>query len=277
MIETQGQSQENNGQRSVKSVNILDILSSEGFKKEMGKIVPFSNRTERLASIARFQVKQNPTLQRCRPSTIARSVYRACELGLSLGMGGEAYLIPYGDDCQLVIGYKGLINLAARTGSLKQIDADVVRADDEFEYYKTDRVHFLHRPNFKKLDSAIELVYARAELREGGFTVTVMPVSEIKEIESVSKSKAIWTKHWNEMAKKTAIRRLIKTLPNMGWLEKFLAEDIDEKEINENYSADVEKLSKSDRIANLLGEESRAQADSCRPEVNEEVVNHDGL
>ena len=252
MIEAQGQSQENNGQKTTKSVNILDILSSEGFKKEMGKIVPFSNQTERLASIARFQVKQNPTLQRCRPATIARSVYRACELGLSLGMGGEAYLIPYGDDCQLVIGYKGLINLAARTGSLRQIDADVVRADDEFEYYKTDRVHFLHRPNFKKLDAAIELIYARAELREGGFTVTVMPVSEIKEIENVSKSKAIWAKHWNEMAKKTAIRRLIKTLPNMGWLEKFLSEDLDEKEINENYSADVEKLSKSDRLANQL-------------------------
>ena len=67
------------------------------------------------------QVKMNPAIQQCRPDTIINSIVKATHLGLDIGVLGSAYIVPYGNQASLVIGYAGLIDLAFRSGTVKNI------------------------------------------------------------------------------------------------------------------------------------------------------------
>lgn len=261
MIEARS-SEQNHGQRSLKSVNILDTLKSENFKKAVGKIIPLKNQTERLTAIALSQVKQNPKLQTCCPQTVARSVARACELGLSLGVGGQSFLVPFGNECTLIIGYRGLMTLMFRTGLLKVIDPGVVRSSDEFEFWKDDKIHFFHKPNFKEKTAPIERFYARAELSNGGFTVALLEIEDALLLKDKADKKALrskegcntfWRDHFEEMGKKSAIIRLAKVIPEFHFLDKILEPEYKMLYEEEDFSLQSEgKFTKSDRLANQL-------------------------
>ena len=78
------------------------------------------------------QVALNPNLQKCTPQSIVRSLIQAAELGLTPSSSlGECYLVPFGTNCQLIIGYRGLIALARRSGEIVSISAGVIYEGDD--------------------------------------------------------------------------------------------------------------------------------------------------
>jgi recombination protein RecT len=118
------------------------------------------------------------------------------------------------------IGYKGLIDLVTRSGQVISIVAQEVCQGDQFhfEYGRNEQLTHVPAP-FQKRGEPIAY-YAYAHLKNGGFVFQVMSVDEIKKIRddhSISykfdKNNSIWAKHWESMALKTVIKRLIKYLP----------------------------------------------------------------
>lgn len=172
---------------------------------------------ERFARIVLGAFRTTPKLMECTRASLASALMNAAALRLEPnGPLGEAYLIPYKDTCQFIIGYKGLLTLVWRSGGIVEVTAQVVRAGDDFEYeFGSNRI-LRHKPAIGERGD-VTMVYAYAHLRNGGFAFEVMNVSDIEALRSRGGSssgrKTPWDTDWEAMAKKTVLRRLCKLLP----------------------------------------------------------------
>lgn len=170
-----------------------------------------------LVDAALVAIHQTPALQTCTPQSIYISLKRAATLGLHPGTRGGCHLVPYRKggawEAQLIIGYQGAIALCCRGGKVKSIRARVVKAADEFEVCMGTDEQIIHIPQFQGGETTH--VYAVAELSDGVRQFEVMTTEEVQAIRSKSKAgnSGPWKDHFDEMAKKTAVLRLVKYLP----------------------------------------------------------------
>ncbi|MCA8481751.1 recombinase RecT, partial [Burkholderia multivorans] len=146
---------------------------------------------------------------------------------------GHAYLIPFekkkkvgGEwvtekvETQIVIGYKGLIDLARRSGQVVSIAAHAVHEHDHFDYAFGLNEKLEHKPAMSARGRVIAF-YAVAKLVGGGHAFEVMSAEQVNEIRDASqnykfardKEKTVWGQHYEEMGRKTVLRRLFKYLP----------------------------------------------------------------
>lgn len=177
---------------------------------------------ERLMKVAQVAATTTPGLLECYVPTLINGIIVCAQLGLEPNtVLGHAYLIPFNNrqkgrkDAQLIIGYKGLIDLARRSGQIESIAAHAVRANDKFEFeYGLDE-KLRHVPAGDA--SEITHFYAIAKFKDGGHAFEVMTKGQVDAIRAMSKtggsSSSPWANHYEEMGRKTVIRRLSKYLP----------------------------------------------------------------
>lgn len=195
---------------------IVQQVLSDQFKKQLALAVPKHLNADRMARIAATELRKNKALLNTEPTSFLGSVMQAAQLGLEPGSAlGQAYLVPYGNQCQLIIGYKGMIDLARRSGQVLSLNAYAVREGDDFSYQLGLRpdIHHVPSPEADRIKKPITYVYAVATLKGGGYQFEVMSRAEVEAVKAKAKSKNIWTNYFEEMAKKTVIRRLFKYLP----------------------------------------------------------------
>lgn len=108
-----------------------------------------------------------------------------------------------------------MIDLARRSGQVLSLNAYAVREGDEFNYQLGLHPDIHHVPSCEadRVKKPITFVYAVATLRGGGYQFEVMSRAEVEAVKAKAKSKNIWNNYFEEMAKKTVIRRLFKYLP----------------------------------------------------------------
>lgn len=195
-----------------------------------------------LIKMVGLAASRNPKIALCTPMSVLNAVMTCAELNLYPSSTlGTAYFVPYrngkkGDrevyECQLIVGYRGMCTLARRSGQIISIQAEVVRAGEEFEIEYGLTPKFRHKP---KGDTSAEViaVWALAMLQGGGHQMAVLSVDEVEAIRSRSRAASAgpWVTDWVEMAKKTAIRRLCKLLPLTPEIENQLS-TIDRTEVS---------------------------------------------
>lgn len=195
---------------------IVQQVLSDQFKKQLALAVPKHLNADRMARIAATEVRKNKALLNTEPTSFLGSVMQAAQLGLEPGSAlGQAYLVPYGNQCQLIIGYKGMIDLARRSGQVLSLNAYAVREEDDFSFQLGLKPDIHHVPSLEadRIKKPITYVYAVATLKGGGYQFEVMSRAEVEAVRAKAKSKNIWNTYFEEMAKKTVIRRLFKYLP----------------------------------------------------------------
>ncbi len=133
-------------------------------RPEIARALPKHLNPDRMARIATTALRQTPALARTTPESFLGALLTASQLGLEPGPTGEAYLVPYGNACTFVPGYRGLIKLARNSGQLRDIWAEVVYANDEFSYSLGLHRDLVHVPAKGERGAPI-YVYAAAELR----------------------------------------------------------------------------------------------------------------
>lgn len=202
------------------------------FKKMQGefeKALPKHLDADKFIRAATTEFRKTPLLWEADPLTFVGSCMGLAQLGLELGPLGHAYLLPFrngktgGVDCNLIIGYKGQIDLARRSGQIISLTAHVVYSKDTFKYaYGLNEV-LEHLPALTNRGEMIA-VYAVAKLVGGGHQFEVMSVEDVEKIRAKSKAGNFepWKDSFEEMAKKTAIRRLFKYLPVSVDLQRAL-------------------------------------------------------
>lgn len=193
----------------------------ESRKQMIAQVLPRHIKADRLIKVALMAMNRQPELLNCTPSSLFQALMMSGQLGLEPdGILGSAYLVPFGTQCTLIPGYRGLIDLARRSGLIKSIEAHLVRLGDKFECAFGLDPHLVHTPvfpgdeNYLKNEHIIG-AYAVAKLTDGGEQFEVMSRAEIDAIRHRSKASKSgpWVSDFGEMAKKTVIRRIMKYLP----------------------------------------------------------------
>lgn len=182
---------------------------------------------DRLIRTVMISIERTPKLLKCTRQSILNAAMTAAVLGLEVdGVTGQAFLIPYGDTAQLVIGYKGLNSLAARSGYT--VTAGVVREGDAFDFKLGTGAFVDHKP---KLGNKERIIGAWAVADAVGFSpiVGVLSIDEIMAVKAKSPGARKSDSPWNDpsigfaaMAEKTVRRRLSRSMPLNTRTQDFL-------------------------------------------------------
>lgn len=185
----------------------------EKMKPEIARALPKHLDPDRVARIATTVMRRTPKLADCTQASFLGALMTCAQLGLEPGPLGHAYLVPYKQECTFIVGYRGMIELARRSGQVKQVYAKVVRQGDEFEYSFGLEPTLTHKPA-GDIDRDITHAYAVLHLRDG-VEFEVMTRAEIERVRARSRAAqdGPWVTDFAEMAKKTVLRRLLKTAP----------------------------------------------------------------
>ncbi|URC17669.1 RecT-like DNA pairing protein [Gordonia phage Tardus] len=199
---------------------------------EFQRAMPQGMEATQLVRDAQTALRQNPKLARVTPASFFGGLMTCAQLGLRPGVLGQAYLIPYGQQAQLVLGYQGLLELIYRSGLVETIVARAVYENDEFLLeYGLSSDTLVHRPpaGFKPRGKAVAY-YAIARMKNGGYQITD-PVG-LADMQSFARKHANgggrsgpWKEHFDEMAKKTMIRQLAKMLPKSPEVMRAITHD----------------------------------------------------
>lgn len=200
---------------------IGDWLNSQADQIQLA--TPEGMNGVRMARVFTTEIQRVPGLIQCTPTSLLAGFLQATQCGLEIGAHlGQAYLIPFKvrgtPTATLILGYRGLVQLAYRSGIIDDVSAEAVRAQDKFSYRLGTSPEVTHEKGEGKDLDDITHAYAIAWLR--GATRPKISVLTREEIEKVrrssraaSKSDSPWNKWFGEMAAKTALRRICKTLP----------------------------------------------------------------
>ncbi|MCP4437114.1 MAG: hypothetical protein GY913_21785 [Proteobacteria bacterium] len=208
-------------------------LIAQNFKK-ITSVIPKHLTPERLARIVVIEGTKNPRLLQCTSESVVRSVMLAAQLGLEPGGAfGHLYLIPYGKDCTPLIGYKGLLELARRSGQIRRLDAVCVYEGETFEVKRGLFPNLEHDQDFNidRSDQKMIAAYAVAVLTSGDPVFEVLTRDEIESRRRRSRagSSGPWKTDYARMARKSAIRALLNggLVPLSAEMVQALGEDAD--------------------------------------------------
>lgn len=198
------------------------------FKDQVAKALPKHINADRMCRIALTAFRLEPKLGKCQPASVFAAVIQAAQLGLEPGLNGRAYLIPYGQECQLVPGWKGMLELANRTGRSSAWTGAVFDGD-EFEYRLGDSPFLTHRPGDEDDPAKLIKSYAVGRVRGSDW-----PIIEVWSNTKVRKHFTRYNKvggshyahkHWEMYARKVALLQVLKYLPSSPELETAMALD----------------------------------------------------
>lgn len=210
------------------------------------RMLPQHISIDRFESTVLTAVQQNPELA----NADKQSFWLACQRAASDGLlpdGRQGAIVTfrtkrkYTDDkgvqreeyfnkAQWMPMVWGIIQKVRNSGELSTITARIVSEGDRFRFWIDDRGDHIE---FEPCDEPGKPIraFAIAKMTRGEIYVEVMTVAEIEKVREVSRAKndGPWTKWWEEMAKKTVIRRLAKRLPVSSDLDTFLRGDDEEE------------------------------------------------
>lgn len=197
--------------------DLLDKL-----KPQLQMALPKHVDINRMIRICLTTLQRNAALLDCTQESVLGCLFQCAQLGLEPdGLLGHAYLIPFNDTknkrkvCTLVVGYKGLLKLARQSNEITSISARVVYSKDDFEYEFGLEDKLSHKPTHDEDPGVMTYAYAIFRYKGGGYHFDVMSKTEIDGIRARSKTgdNGPWVTDYDEMAKKTVLRRASKMAP----------------------------------------------------------------
>lgn len=213
--------------------DIAHLMAMPKVQMQIKAALPRHMTAERMARIATTEMRKVPKLAQCDQMSFLGAVIQCAQLGLEPGNAlGHAYILPFDKrekvgnqwktvrtEAQVIIGYRGMIDLARRSGQIVSIEARAVYEGDKFECLlglesRIDHIPDWQNPNRTNPDK-LQFVYAVAKLKDGGVQFDVMSRAEVDGIRARSKSadNGPWVTDYSAMALKTVVRRLFKFLP----------------------------------------------------------------
>ncbi|MCY8269643.1 recombination protein RecT [Bacillus sonorensis] len=244
---------------------------------ELQKALPKHITPERITRIALTTIRNNPALQECSPGSLLGAVMQSAQLGLEPGLVGHCYFVPFWNnkekrrEVQFIIGYKGMIDLARRSGHIQSIYAHTVHEADDFVYELGLHPKLIHKPVTGQRGEMTH-VYAVAHFKDGGYQFEVFSKQDVENVRKRSKSKdnGPWKTDYEEMAKKTVIRRMWKYLPISIEIQQQVAQD---ETVRKDITAEAQSVYDDDLVI-MSGESTVINApepEEPHREENQEV------
>lgn len=269
-----------------KQKQVKDLLLSH--KEQIQQALPKHIRADHFIRTAITCISKTPKLLECSIPSLMGSLITAAQLGLNPdGITGEAYLIPFINskkqadgswkkvmEVQFIPGYRGLVQLAMRSGIVKSFQAREVYENDKFEFEFGLEPKLIHVPLKIGERGILTFVYAVVQYTNGGSAFEVMNMNEVNMIRMRSKApnSPAWTDFYAEMAKKTVIRKISKMCPlspefnkaiGLDETAEFLGSQKTERELI-NYEVDQ-------TIYQEVEEEITQESENDESDINQET------
>lgn len=265
-IENKLMRQEQGGKKTLQ----MYVKSMEG---EIKKALPSVLTPERFTRMTLSALSTNPKLGACTPQSFLGAMMCAAQLGLEPNTPlGQAYLIPYKnkgvDEVQFQLGYKGLIDLAYRSGEVEVVQAHIVYENDKFECQFGLDPKLVHVPADRDRGEPIK-VYAMFKTKNGGYGFEVMSMDEIRaHAEKYSKAYNYgpWQTNFEEMAKKTVLKRALKYAPLKSDFVKAVTAD---ETVKTSLSEDMYEVKNDIIYVDTDGSDDAVAVDADTGEVKE--------
>ncbi len=205
-----------------KTKTLQDLLfKNPRMRRQIEMAIPKHLTPDRLLRVAMTSIRTNPALLDCTPQSLLACVMGCAQLGLEPEpFLGQAYLVPYYNkkkgcrEAQLIPGYRGYIALARRSGQVESVSAQCVYENDDFDLQYGIDEKLNHKPARGDRGDLVG-AYVIFKYKDGGYSFDYMPKGDIEKIRRRSKSpdSGPWATDYEEMAKKTVIRRHVKIAP----------------------------------------------------------------
>lgn len=223
-------------QHTNSQLTLRQRLESPDFQAAVAKSLPKHLTPDRFIRVAVTAMMRTPKLAQCTQASFFNAMLTLSQLGLEPD-GRRAHLIPYENrkmgttECQLLIDYKGIVELVMRSGSVTCLHADVVCENDVFEYDRGELKQ--HKIDFRKPRGEVYAVYALARFKDGTEKAEVMTRDEVEAVRRRSRAANAgpWVTDWSEMSKKTVFKRMSKWLPLSSEYREAIEADDEEYRI----------------------------------------------
>lgn len=240
-------------------------------EKEFKTALPTTVKADKFVRCILTELQANPELLVADRNSLYGACMRAAQDGL-LPDRREGALVIFGKNVQWMPMVFGLCKRARNSGEIEDMDAVVVKENDQFDYWYDEKgVHFMHKP--AKLNRGNDvLTYAFARTKTGGSFFEPIDEQQMAEIEKVSRAKnGPWKGPFRgEMKRKSAIRRMCKyRLPSSTDIDDVFKREDEQYDVTpENMAEPTETATKPSRLSGLLGKEDAAELANQDWDVN---------
>jgi recombination protein RecT len=235
----------------------------QGQSRRIVELAGDAIKPERMLHLALLASRQ-PALANARPESVVKACLDAARLGLEPD-GVHGALIPYKGEVQFQPMYQGLIALVHREGTVQSIEAFTVREKDTFHVKMGTNSSIEHDPCFKE-DPGEAIAYYAVAYLNGRAQFDFMAKWEIERIRKRGPQRkgSPWDTDYDEMAKKTVLKRLIKKLPKSARLRDAIVHDNESETVTIDVQQQEAPKKGNDRL--------RAAADASRQLTEPEVL-----
>jgi recombination protein RecT len=212
----------------------------EAHQKQFELALAGTVNTDKFVRVALTEIRRNSKLGEASVPSLLGALLASAQLGLEPGGPlGHAYLVPYGKEVQLIVSYKGMEQLAYRSGIVASINARVVREGDSFDFEFGSNEYIRHIPK-AGVGGEVTHAYCIARLVTGGQVMVVLFREDIERRKGRSKATgkgSPWDTDYDEMARKSAIRAIFRDLPASTETQRALG--YDERQFTSPEDADL--------------------------------------
>lgn len=214
-----------------------EVYTVQDFMKKQRDLIadalPKTITPERLLGIFTMILKSSPALTQCSQQSLIAAVIQTTQLGLTPGNIGHIHLVPFNNkgvrEVQLIIGYKGYIELVNRSGKATILNTEVVYSNDGFEYEQGLNPVLRHIPAKGERGELIGVYCIAKNLIANEKVFVYLYKEEVEKVKRASKAGdtaySPWTTWPVEMWKKTAVKRIAKMLPLSAEEQQLLSAD----------------------------------------------------
>jgi recombination protein RecT len=250
--------------------DLKSFLDSPAVRAKLAEAAGAAMKPEDLIRLTLVAASRSPDLVKCSRESILRSLMDAAALGIKPGgLMGRGYLVPRKNkkngtvECCFDPGWRGLVDIARRSGQIRRIEAHAVFEKDIFTVERTPLTTVRHVPSEDPSPGQVRAAYAVAEFTGGEVQIEVLYRRDLDKIRRMGADNGPWSTWYDEMARKTAVRRLCKYLPYDPHVDEAMR-------IMDEQDGDVEaalRTEDSPRVASIKKLTAKLQGASVLPPV----------
>jgi recombination protein RecT len=208
------------------ALTVFQQIDNSSFKAQLARALPNTLSADRMVRLALTMLKKNDALQKCSPVSVMACVIEIAQLGLEPeGVLGHAYMVPFGGQCSLIVGYRGFMHLMYQSGIIREVSAEIVRKGDKFQRVLGTERQLVHIPDpIPEKDEEKNWLgaYAVCSFLNNGNAFEYLEKVVIYQSRARSRgyqrhvkegTSTPWVTDPAEMWRKTVIRKLAKRMP----------------------------------------------------------------
>jgi len=221
---------------------IIQLLTAN--KKAIESVLPKHLTPERVLRLCYQAITTTPKLRQCTQQSLLNCIIELSKRGLELGY--TAHILPFKQTATFIADYKGLIELAHRSGMIQAFRFKPVYEKDKFEYEEGTNYSIQHKPCREKDRGKLIAAYAIVYFKHGGYDFEVVEQADIDVIKSQAPGAKSQDSPWNTenewtMWCKSAVRRLAKRIPQSPDLQRVAyLDELAESGVKQSFDFEIE-------------------------------------